>query len=234
MKLSKDQIDELFVFVRKHFVEHYDLQMELVDHLADGIETQWIENPNMTYKETRQKEFKKFGICGFSDIIEKRRWAMEKRCYKYILKFYKEYFKIPKIVLLVTVTLLTFLCISMFPNDYKAYFVLAVMMSSTIVMIFRSIKNQRTYHKKIGIKKRWMFEENIYNFGNILSFFLVPIQIINPLMSNSELVINNFYFEIGLAFFTVSFILLCYIMVYVIPDRTKELLSETYPEYKLV
>ena len=35
MALSKENIDSLFKFTRAHFVEWYDLQIELVDHLAD-------------------------------------------------------------------------------------------------------------------------------------------------------------------------------------------------------
>ncbi|MDC1464178.1 hypothetical protein N8387_00675 [Polaribacter sp.] len=34
MKLTETHIQELYKFTRKHFVEHYDVQTELVDHLA--------------------------------------------------------------------------------------------------------------------------------------------------------------------------------------------------------
>ena len=40
MKVNQKQIDELYLFTRQHFVEYYDLQTELVDHLANAIETQ--------------------------------------------------------------------------------------------------------------------------------------------------------------------------------------------------
>ena len=33
-KLTSEQIDQLYLFTRQHFVEYYDLQTELVDHLA--------------------------------------------------------------------------------------------------------------------------------------------------------------------------------------------------------
>ena len=45
MKLSAHQIQKLYDFTRQHYVEHYDLQTELVDHLDNSIEQQWIENP---------------------------------------------------------------------------------------------------------------------------------------------------------------------------------------------
>jgi hypothetical protein len=49
MKLSQDQIQELYNFTRRRLVEHYDLQTELVDHLANGIEKQWEGNPDLTF-----------------------------------------------------------------------------------------------------------------------------------------------------------------------------------------
>ena len=45
MKLTTEQIDQLYRFTRQHYVEWYDLQTELVDHLANAIEEQWQENP---------------------------------------------------------------------------------------------------------------------------------------------------------------------------------------------
>ncbi len=32
--LTDEQVNQLFVFCRKHYVHHYDVQVELVDHLA--------------------------------------------------------------------------------------------------------------------------------------------------------------------------------------------------------
>jgi hypothetical protein len=42
-------------------MEWYDLQSELVDHLANAIETQWQENPKLSFNEALNKEFK-FGV----------------------------------------------------------------------------------------------------------------------------------------------------------------------------
>lgn len=43
MKINTSQIDQLFIFTRQHYVEYYDLQSELADHLANAIEEQWKE-----------------------------------------------------------------------------------------------------------------------------------------------------------------------------------------------
>ena len=62
MKLNPSQIDRLFTFTRQHYVEYYDLQTELVDHLAHAIEAEWEQNPQFSFEEVLNNEFKKFGV----------------------------------------------------------------------------------------------------------------------------------------------------------------------------
>lgn len=78
MKLNKQQINQLYLFTRQHFVEWYDLQSELVDHLANSIEDRWKENPKLTFEEALDLEFKKFGIFGFMDVVDERRRFLSK------------------------------------------------------------------------------------------------------------------------------------------------------------
>ncbi|MDO5969467.1 hypothetical protein Q4Q35_06575 [Flavivirga aquimarina] len=40
-RLTELQINKLYAFTKKRYVEWYDVQIELVDHLANGIESQW-------------------------------------------------------------------------------------------------------------------------------------------------------------------------------------------------
>ena len=54
MKLSAEQIERLYQFTRQHYVEYYDLQTELVDHLANAIEEQWQQNPKLSFEEALQ------------------------------------------------------------------------------------------------------------------------------------------------------------------------------------
>ena len=82
MKLSAEQIERLYQFTRQHYVEYYDLQTELVDHLANAIEEQWQKNPKLSFEEALQIEFKKFGVFGFMEVVEKRQVALNKYPYK--------------------------------------------------------------------------------------------------------------------------------------------------------
>jgi len=78
MKLTKNQIDELYKFTRKHYVYHYDVQSELVDHLANDIEKIWEQTPNLSFEDAKNNSFKKFGIFGFMDVIEAKQKQMNK------------------------------------------------------------------------------------------------------------------------------------------------------------
>ena len=111
MKLTKNQIDELYKFTRKHYVYHYDVQSELVDHLANDIEKIWEQTPNLSFEDAKNNSFKKFGIFGFMDVIEAKQKQMNKR-YKHIMwRFFKEWFTLPK----VTTTIVLFLVLPYTP-----------------------------------------------------------------------------------------------------------------------
>ena len=98
MKLTEHQIEELFKFTRKHYVYFYDVQSELVDHLANDIEEIWTEQPKLSFEQARDKSFKKFGIFGFMDVVEEKQKQMNKRYTKILWRFFKEWFTLPKVI----------------------------------------------------------------------------------------------------------------------------------------
>ncbi|WP_177761641.1 hypothetical protein [Flavobacterium sp. I3-2] len=98
-KLTQEQIDQLFVFTKKHLVEHYDVQVELVDHLANAIEAEWEINPNISFTEALQKEYKNFGVFGFSGLVEQKQAALQNHYWNIIKNEMQSFFTIPKIVI---------------------------------------------------------------------------------------------------------------------------------------
>jgi len=107
MKLSAEQIKQLFDFTKKHYVEHYDVQVELVDHLANAIEDQWKENPNILFEDALQTEFKKFGIFGFTGLVEDKQSQLHKHYNKMLLREVLRFISIPKAI----ITIAMYLCI---------------------------------------------------------------------------------------------------------------------------
>jgi hypothetical protein len=115
MKLNSLQIERLYQFTRQHYVEWYDLQTELVDHLANAIEEQWQQNPKLSFEDALQIEFKKFGVFGFMDVVEKRQLALGKQYNKLVWSHFKDFFSIPKIIVTFTAIAFLFVVMQKFP-----------------------------------------------------------------------------------------------------------------------
>ncbi|WP_299990918.1 hypothetical protein [uncultured Pontibacter sp.] len=98
-ELTATDIEKLYAFLQKKFVDTYDIQTELVDHLASDIEKQWEENPELTLDEAIQKVYKSFGIFGFTDVYEKRVAAIQKEHMLLWLRTFLSFFKLPYLLL---------------------------------------------------------------------------------------------------------------------------------------
>lgn len=232
MKLSKEQIEKLYAFTRKHYVVHYDLQTELVDHLSNGIEEQWQQNPKLSFDDALQVEFKKFGVFGFMDVVEKRQKAMNKRYRKILFRFVKEWFQLPKLLTTIAIFIMFFLVLHLKQASY-------VLMGSILILIAVDLFHQFKRRKKEKIQKRkkekvFMLEAMIGDTRNgfsVLTFTNV-FNIVNAMRFNfSEL--HSYW----LALIAIAATLLCltfYITAYVMPSKAQELLEETYPEYNLI
>ncbi len=230
MKLSQDQIQELFQFTRKHFVEHYDLQTELVDHLANGIEEQMAVQPKLTFKEALNLEFKKFGVFGFHEVIKEKTNAMHKRYWKIFLRFYKEYFKLPKVLMLFGASILFFLVLRELPIAIGKY---VPGVSLLLVLVFFLVFTFRNKRKQKAKTRKWLLEDMIAANGNIFLVLNFALQIL--ISSNFiEWPLESFLGTFMVSFGVVLLFLLFHVMVNVIPPKAEELLAETYPEYKMI
>ena len=155
MELTKNQIDELYKFTRKHYVYHYDVQTELVDHLANDIENIWQETPNLSFEQARDKSFKKFGIFGFMDVVEKKQSQMTKKYYKIIFKFAKEWFRLPKIVLTLAM-IYGFYKLQNVESSYTIYLIIFfIVISAQLIGVF--INSRKLNKKYLESGKKWIF-----------------------------------------------------------------------------
>ena len=98
MTLSNTQIEALFLFVEKKQVRWYDLQTELVDHLANKIEEELAVNPTYNFDFALQKVYASFGIFGFARIVREKEEQVRKQNNKLWLQEFKNQFVWPNLV----------------------------------------------------------------------------------------------------------------------------------------
>ncbi|MHB0756507.1 hypothetical protein [Polaribacter sp. M15] len=232
MKLTNLQIENLYKFTRKHYVEHYDVQTELVDHLANDIEQIWVEHPKLSFEEARDKSFKKFGIFGFMDVVQAKEWQMTKQYFKLVLKFVKEWFQLPKIVLTIILFLGFYVVQDYQFGSYLYYTIfIMVMLLQIIYMIIKGRKLKIKYQKT---GKKWLFESiiNVNGMANIcvLLFWFFDF----PFNNTKDFLLMGDFRKFLSAFLITLLVLIAYITLMVIPKKANQLLQETYPEYKFV
>lgn len=225
MKLTAYQIEKLYQFTRQHYVEYYDLQTELVDHLANGIEEQRQENSKLSFEDCLQKEFKKFGVFGFMNVVEQRQMAMNKKYNKIVWKHFKTFFKIPQIIGTLSAIGILFLALK---NNKYSEIIISVLAIFIIISFWCFIVFMTQKRKKIAKVqgKKWLFNEVIFGYSSIVGMSYLPIQFLVHF--------ENHYSDVMLltmCIVLVSMMMLEYIILVLIPSKVEEYLKETYPEY---
>lgn len=229
MKINPDQIKDLYAFTRKHFVEWYDLQTELVDHLANDIEAVWEEHPNFSYKEARDNAFKKFGVFGFMDVIEKSQKAMSKKYTKYLFTELKKWFQVPQIMGTLALFFLFFIC---FSSSISNYFLIAFYLMGTTWICYKAIQLNREFRRRKKLSdKKWLLEEMIFRQAGGIGFLLVTQ--IGNIYNMSDRLFNETYVILISAFVATLVCLINYISFEVIPNKAEKLLIDIYPEFVL-
>lgn len=229
MKINQTQIDHLYLFTRQHFVEYYDLQTELVDHLANAIEAQWQVSPNRSFDEALQIEFKKFGVFGFMNVVEKRQAALQKKYAKIVWTLFKNFFRLPQII--GTFSAVGILFFILRESAYSSFLFLSIASLLILTFFFEIYRNARNYKRRTKeTGKKWLFKEIINSYGQGMGFAYLPFQIIFQFREHL-----NYDLVLVIASFSVIAIALSqYIVLVIIPNKAEVYLIETYPEYEFV
>ena len=228
MKLTLEQIQNLREFTRQHYVEFFDLQSELVDHLANSIEQQWKENPKLTFEEALQVEFKKFGVFGFMEVVEKQQAALNKKYNKIVWQLLKTFFSIPKIIGTFSCIGIVFYLLKFFQEGVQIMqgLFIALMVVFVIRLGIISRKNKKKYQQT---QKKWLLKEIIFGYSSFTGLINIPIQFAIHLH-------GRHYQDWSLAFFSFMLVVLSltiYIVLVLIPNKAEDYLKATYPEYEI-
>ena len=232
MKLNQEQITQLFSFTKQHYVEYYDLQLELVDHLADGIELAMSESASLTFEQALHLEFKKFGIFGFMDVIEKRQAALTKKYHLLVWKHLKGFFRLPKIIgSAFAIAAIYYLLVRFYASEELFISAFAVIVVLNLTSIFWRKRNPGKTETKD--QKRWLFKEIISRYGNFSAFAIFPMQLLNLFYNRQYDLAQNHILVLIFSIMLVLYALFTYIIIFVIPSKATEYVRETYPEYEL-
>ena len=229
MKLTDFHIQQLYTFTQKHYVDWYDVQTELVDHLANGIETQLEENPNLSFDNALKLEFKKFGIMGFSDVIEEKTKALNKQYRKRVWHYFLDFFRLPKIILTAFLIWIYFQLLIHLPN--RLWIVAPTAVVLFVIPIFKVYRqSQRIKNLKKATNKKWLFDNIALQLGGLIHFIQIIIQFGFVFRDGIWTNTFNLLFSVTIVFFSLAL----YIAIYIVSPKLRKDMAKQHPEYKFV
>lgn len=117
-KLTTEQIEELHEFCYFQSIFHYDVQVELVDHLASAIEDLWETNPALPFQDALYRISAQFGNhAGFVIIRQEKEKALRKKYRRLLWQFVADYYKFPKIMVTLSLFLGIYTALRFTEND---------------------------------------------------------------------------------------------------------------------
>lgn len=126
--LTKEAIEYLFNFCNAKGVLYYDVQVELVDHLANAVELEMQNDSKLTFENAVEKVYRNFGYRGFELLVVEKQKMLKKQNLKIYLDFLKVQFQWPKMLLFVILTFTLFTVFSIVPPIIKPgyFFVMTI------------------------------------------------------------------------------------------------------------
>jgi hypothetical protein len=230
MKLSEKQIDSLYGFTKRHFVEWFDVQTELVDHLANDIELILENNPNISFSEARDKSFKKFGVMGFSEVVEQKTNALDKYYRRLVWRELITFFKLPKIIFTGFLICILYTLFNTIEN--KDFIIIPIFSFLTIYPFYHIIMGTRKIRQREKITgRKWLFESAITRFGGLIPLFNfgIYLPIFNTNNSNWSLM-----FTVFASSFIVIFCLVLYVSIKIVIPNVREKLINEHPDYLFI
>lgn len=115
--LTNEQIDQLYAFCRKKSVTFYDVQVELVDHLANAIEEKMAAQPALNFDEALQQVYKTFGTMGFGPVVREKEKAVRRSNTRLFWRQFREQWTWPKILVVLSIFGVSYTALQWFDRE---------------------------------------------------------------------------------------------------------------------
>jgi hypothetical protein len=143
--LTPGQVEQLFALCRSKGVHFYDIQVELVDHMAAAIEAR----PEVPFDKALSAVIEGFGFNGFAKTVETRRKQLQAQYRRMAWSMFIGYFNWPKVML----TLLIFTVLYVLQYYCPLYVLKAVTITAALYLLGHDgflMFRQYRYRRSLG------------------------------------------------------------------------------------
>lgn len=229
--LTKEQISELYKYCERKKILYYDIQIEIVDHMASAIEEKLIVRPDLSFKDALEEVHVSFGSFGLREIENAKTAAMSKQYGKMRRQLFRSYFTFPKIAL---TALLVVACVSLerlLPTAILPY--VLIVMGVFILYSFVHHEWLKQKLRKQQSQKLLMTDSQYFDFGFI--YLILLFQFGSHFLSEGlfsitdEKVVN-----MGQYYFTVFFFILYTVMTLARKEMITQIAEKAKERYPAV
>lgn len=190
MEISATEIEKLHTFCIKHFVVHYDVRLELVDHLASSIESIWTTDASIPFDAALDKVYASYGKIGFRKLMQEKEKAVEVSSNKGIKRALKSLFNWPQITLCISLVLVCIYFFSFYKNGNSyvpSYFIsvfctLEFILSIVILIYIFRMQKTLKYHLISTNIYSGFFSVHVFEFlmiNKVTVWLFLPENLIN-------------------------------------------------------
>jgi hypothetical protein len=226
-KLTSDEIENLYEFCFFRSVFHYDVQVEIVDHLATAIEKLWETKPELPFEEVVYMLGEQFGgDLGFAIIKKEKEKALRKKYRRLLWQFVADYYKLPKIMITISLFLGIFTALRYTENDQSiigSLFILFIAFS-LFYFLFYFPKYVRI---KVPEKHTFLLNE-ITQKGVIYQTMMFSGGFISIISHPSDFSTTG---SIVFSAFISLYLVLLYGDCFFIPNKIREHFEEQFPQF---
>ncbi|HYQ56094.1 MAG TPA: hypothetical protein VEP89_02020 [Draconibacterium sp.] len=232
-QMTQQETDHLFKVCENHDVLQYDLQIELVDHLASLIEQHWTEKPEDPFKYALYKALQKFGPSGFQQIEEQKQRELTRKYHRVLWNHLVDFYRWPKMLLTLA---LSFGVLLLLKNLSELHWLLVIYTAIICVgaviynLRFKSKNKSEPTNGKSFLLLNQLKEIqllalvfcNLPLYSNLIFIFLKPYNISLP---------NNNFVLFPIALLIVSSLIILFGYFFYIPQKIKEYFTQQFPEF---
>ena len=225
-QLTDSQVEELFAYTERMHIKYKDVQFEIVDHMASGVEDTMSANKELTFSKALYDYAGILPMRFFNDLIEEKEKTLTSYWNRKFGKYLLGFLNIPRII--ASIILFSALY-ALLPNINFSAFNLLI-----IFLIFLVIEAIWLYGNKdiVNLDENYLVMKTFKNAVLSMAFglFMMPFCLI---LLEVDKVINLpwGYGLLSLAF--TSLILFSYSVKYVFPKMLKAEIAAKYAHHNL-
>jgi len=228
--ITPEESEELFNVCESYGVFFYDVQIELVDHLASLIEEQWKNNPALEFQLALENAVSMFGKSNFTEFARQKEKQVNRKYNRLLWNYLVEFYRWPKLLITITFTLGFFILLEFVQNTKVVVLSYSslVLVSFALYLIFILPK-----HKIAGKPGKTFFLVSRQSQINSLLVFLIQVpNFIHTIFKSLHIqTIENKLALAGLSFFIVFLSILLYANIFFLTKKIREHFIEQFPEF---